>query len=232
MRHVNDYVRKAEQRFSNFNGSKAGYTKPQYVGSGLPAFGFNSSNGGANSNQLSPVDRTLQVTVANDVTTTTGVTLFDTFVDSADTNFTVTIANSSHAQLKNEIGSNPFLIYGMKYNVTTAAQLNNNWTLRYLNTTGANYANTWFPRSRVSAQNESSVDIDVPDFVYPLDGRTSLEFTLIASETVVFTFFLSSKTALANILSGQDVKQSTTLPPPTGHVLADIELNARYGSLG
>lgn len=241
-RSIKDVVRKSEERFNNYNGGYHAkrYGKSPYsnmnAGPFSQIYSFSGNGGFGGQNVLNPADRTLFVTVANSNTTTSSVTLFNSFVDSSDSSLasgvTITIAGSTHVQTKEEIKSNPFLVFGMKYNVTTAAQLNNTWTLRWRNATGADYNNIWIPRSRVSAQNESSTDIDAPDFVYPLDGHSEISFDLAASETVNITFFLRDKVELQNVLQGADVRKTTSLPPPTGHVLADIELMSQNGSLG
>lgn len=234
MRNIASIARRAESRFSNFNGGGRGYGRYGYMNKSNYTFNFNSAN--ANPNAVNPVDRTLFVTITNSNTGTSSFILFNTFVDRTDANLpsgvTITVAGSSHTRVKEEIGSNPFLIYGMKYNVSAAAQFDNELTLRYQNGTGSDYNNIWVPRTRISAQNESSTDIDAPDFVFPIDGHTAISSTINGSATIRFTFFLMSKTSLQNALQGQNVVQSTQLPPPTGHVLADIELMQRHGALG
>lgn len=212
-------------------GYRYGAGRPGVFGGGSYA-GFQHMNG--NANVLPAIDRTLQVTVSNSATTTASYTLFNYYQDPTDANNTVTIsvAGSTHVRIKTEIGSNPFQIFGMKMNVTAAAQFNNNLTLQYLNGTGANLQYIWIPRSRISAQNESTTDIDAPDFMLTIDGHVGLSSTINASTTIVYTFFLSSKVELGNVHQGADVRKSTNLPPSTGHVLADIELMNRFGSLG
>lgn len=178
---------------------------------------------------LPPNERTqgIQVVNANTASALT-VTLFNGFADPTDANLnaslTITTRNApSHTFLKYQTNSNPFIILGAKYVVTTAAQLNNPWTYQVQDATGFTGSYIINPTDFASANNQQTLRVDMADVALRLDGRGSLAVSVNASETINFVFYVKGRIVLGNVAQGQSVKEATDAPPPTGNFAFDFQ---------
>jgi hypothetical protein len=205
--------REAAARFRNFDGIPG---QRRFRGAD------GAAAGAAVQEALDTNDRTWTITVTNG-SSTVGVTaiLFGSNYDLTDSKntaagVTVTVAESSHLQVKTELLSQPVRILGLKMTAVSATQFSNGLKLYDVNSTGAEYSTPWQPLNYRSAQNQISTQIDAPSFELLVKPSTRIEFTINKSETVTFIFTIVAKGSLANILKNSAVVNSTSTPAPTG----------------
>ena len=221
-RKISDQVRFAENNFANMD---YGYNRMNS--------GYNSmANGGQGSLNMSNTQ--LFVTVANSNTTTAACSLFNAHQDPTDANIasgvTISVQGSSHVRLKSDIRSNPIFLLSLRYDTTTAAQLNNSWTMRYIeNVAGVNRSYPYNPRAKFTGMNYSTTHIDDETFGFLLDGSNSIEFNLAASETVTLAFNIKARAEFSKALEGQNVVSQSSKPVGTGNIMVDRQLMSNYG---
>jgi len=211
---IANYRKSASQNFNQF----VGYN---------PENNYMNAAGG-NAQVLDPNDRTLTISVVNaSVSAITGVQIFGAVKDLTDANkngaVTITVAESSHLQVKTELLQNPFRILGMKYTVTTAAQFNNSLTLVEETSTGGLISRKWQPLNYRSAQNQITTQIDAPSFEFLVTANSYFTFTLAASETVTFTFTIVEKFAAKNQLRDGRTREIARTQAPTGLPQIDMQ---------
>jgi hypothetical protein len=213
---IRKYAQVAENGFNNF----VGYTPKHYMNAVAGA--------GAGYEVLDPNDRTLTITVVNaSVSAITSVRIFGAVKDLTDANknasITITVAESSHLQVKTELLQNPFRILGLKYTVTTAAQFNYPLTLVEERSTGGLISRLWQPLNYRSAQNTLTTQIDAPTFEFLVTANSYFTFTLAGSETVTFTFTIVEKYEAKNQLRDGAVRSVATTQAPTGLPQIDMK---------
>lgn len=212
MSYLKRLQRESEAQFHNFSGDEF--------------MGYSPISG----EELDPNDRTLTVTVTNANTASAKTArIFGSTKDLTDANLdadiTITVAESSHLVVKTELLQNPFRIHGFKYSVTTASQFANTLAIYEESSTGGLNKRVWQPLNYRSAQNQLTTQIDAPDFELLVNAKTYLEVSLAASETITFTFTISEKAELKNVLKGRGVKTASGRQAPTG--LPQIDMVAR-----
>ena len=209
---IKGYEREAEDNFSN------------YVSGGV-ADEWTNFNG---VEELDPNDKTLTVKVVNASTSAAATaTIFGSVFDLTDanlsSNITITVSESSHLKVKTELLLNPFRIVGLKYVVTTVAQLSNVLSLFEEKSTGGLIKRLWQPLNFRSAQNEITTQIDAPSFELLVTANTYIQLSLAASETVTFTFSLGERADLKNVLRGRSVRTVAREAAPTGLPQIDMK---------
>ena len=209
---IEAYRQSAENQFNNFSG----YSPDDYM----------NAVGGAE--VLDPNDRTLTITVVNaSVSAIANVMIFGAVKDLTDANLnaavTITVAESSHLQVKTELLQNPFRILGLKYVVTSVAQFSNTLTLVEERSTGGLISRIWQPLNFRSAQNQITTQIDAPSFEFLVSANGYFTFTIAASETVTFTFTLVEKVDSKNILRDGRVRSISRTQAPTGLPQIDMK---------
>jgi hypothetical protein len=212
--------REAEARFRNWDGAQYPRRYHHAGGAAAPM--------AAPQESLDPNDRTWTVKVTNNSSTAAATaTVFGSVKDLTDVANTaagvsVTVAESSHLQLKTELLSQPVRIIGMKMTVVSATQFSNGLTLYSVKSTGANESRPWQPLNYRSAQNQLTTQIDAPSFELLLNANTYIQFTINASEVVTFIFTITQKTILSNTLRNSPVVAQSNTPAPTGLVQIDM----------
>jgi hypothetical protein len=213
---IADLQRQASAKFRNFDGIN--YPRAyRNAGGAAPA----------TSEVLDPNDRTWTITVVNAQSVATTAYVFGAVKDLTDTlntanSVTVTVSESTHLQVKTEILGQPVRIFGMKYTVTTAAQLNNVFTLSDKKSTGATETRMFQPLNYKSSQQYIATQIDVPTFELLVTPTVWIQFTINGSETVTFTFTIVEKAQLHNVLRNSSVVAQSNRPAPTGLVQVDM----------
>jgi hypothetical protein len=180
--------------------------------------------------ELDPNDRTLTITVTNASTSTTrSARIFGAVKDltgaTQHADITVTVAESSHLQVKTELLQNPFRIHGMKYSVTTANQFSNTVAIFEESSTGGLSKRVWQPLNYRSAQNNLTTQIDAPDFELLVNAKSYIDVDILKNESVTFTLTISEKAEMKNILKGRGVKTMSHRQAPTG--LPQIDMVSR-----
>jgi len=206
----------ANRSFSNFSGS---------VAAGTPGV-------------INPLNRTLTVVITN-ATNAAATWVFggyDVYGDGAsagsDTGVTVTVQESSHAQVKRDSGSTPFYITGCKVSVTDALQFNNIWYKNFQSSTGKfeRYViqpNNW----RNPANNQANLLIaDPSQFALTLDGMTFLSGTINSGVTMTISMTLGARTDFGAVLEGKSPVSISPQPFPYAQNPIVIQQNGASGS--
>lgn len=213
MNRIANLRHQAEAKFRNFEGV-------QY------ARNYRHAGGGemapAAQETLDPNDRTWTVKVTNGSSAASATaTIFGANLDLTDTlntaaGVTVTVAESTHLQLKTESLSQPVRILGLKMTVVSATQFSNVLYLYDQKSTGAQERRLFQPLNYRSAQNQLTTQIDAPSFELLVTPSMYIQFTLNAAEIVTFTFTIVQKALLGNTLRNSPVVAVSNRPAPTG----------------
>ena len=202
----------AEANFRNFEGVQ--YPRQ-----------YRSANGAmapAAAETLDPNDRTWTITVRNGSSAAPATaTIFGAVKDLTDTlntaaGVTVTVAESTHLQLKTESLMQPVRILGLKMTVVSATQFSNVLSLYDQKSTGALEKRLFQPLNYRSAQNQLTTQIDAPSFELLVTPTMYIQFTINASEIVTFTFTIVEKALFGNTLRNSPVVAVSNRPSPTG----------------
>jgi hypothetical protein len=207
----------AEAKFRNFGG---------YEGVRYPRQYHHANGGGAPVaapiETLDPNDRTWTVTVTNGSSAASATAIIfgavKDLTDVANTaaGVTVTVAESSHLQLKTEVLGQPVRIVGLKMVVVSATQFSNVLSIYDTKSTGREEKALFQPINYRSAQNQLTTQIDAPSFELLLTPTTWISFTLNKAEVVTFIFTIAQKTLLQNTLRNSPVVAQSNIPAPTG----------------
>ena len=183
--------------------------------------------------ELDPNDRTMTITIVNANTASAKTArLFGSVKDLTDANkdadITITVAESSHLEVKTELLQNLFRIKGMKYSVTNATQFSNTLSIYEEASTGGLQKRVFQPLNYRSAQNNLVTQIDAPDWELLVNAKTYIDVSVNASESITFTLTLSEKSEMKNVLKGRGVKTASHRAAPTGLPQIDMVNRRNY----
>jgi hypothetical protein len=216
---ISDLQRQAEGRFRNFEGLN--YPRRYHHAAGAAPVATAQE-------ELDPIDRTWTVVVTNGSSTASATAMIfganKDLTDVANTaaGVTVTVAESSHLQLKTELLGQPVRILGLKMTVVSATQFSNILTIYDFKSTGSSQSGIWQPLNYRSAQNQLITQIDAPSFQLLLKPSTYITFTINKSEVVTLTFTIVQKANFGNVLRNAPVVAQSNTPAPTGLVQVDM----------
>jgi len=128
---------------------------------------------------------------------------------------TILVAESSHNEVRQESLANPFSIIGMKMKVSNTAQFSNVLMLYERTSSGRVTSHVKQPLTYQSPQNQVDTLIHAIDFHFEVTGKSSLRFK-VKPGTVTFTFNVSSRTNIGNVLQGKSVSEVNNAPQATG----------------
>jgi len=209
---ISQLARTAQANFRNFEGVQ--YPRQ-----------FRNANGTAQpaaQETLDPNDRTWTVKVVNNSSAAAATaTIFGAVLDLTDTlntsaGVTVTVAESTHLQLKTESLGQPVRILGLKMTVVSATQFANVLYLFDQKSTGALERRLFQPLNFRSAQNQLVSQIDAPSFELLVTPTMYIQFQINPSEVVTFTFTIVEKALFGNTLRNSPVVAVSNRPAPTG----------------
>jgi len=83
------------------------------------------------------------------------------------------------------------------------------------------------PNSYRSAQNQIATQIDAPQYILPVDGRTTMLVPMNASESVTFIFNIKTRGNIGELLKGKAVLDMAKSDAPTGLPQIDIRTGRR-----
>lgn len=174
----------------------------------------------ASQETLDPNDRTWTITVTNSSSAaSTTAYIFGSvndLTDTLNTGCTVTVAESSHLQVKTEILSQPVRIMGLKMTVVSATQFSNVIYFYDQKSTGKQERVLFQPLNYRSAQNQLTTQIDAPSFELLVTPTMYASFTLNKAEIVTFTFTIVEKALFQNTLRNSPIVAVSNRPAPTG----------------
>ncbi len=126
----------------------------------------------------------------------------------------VTIAESSHKQVRGQSMSSPFWVNGLRYLTTTTAQLNGQiGTLVSNDSAGTVNSSQFRPLSYKTAAQNQSLQVDAPTLNFGVDGTTSLTLPVIANETVTIVLQIGGRFTPQNTLDSQSPLQVAAQNP-------------------
>jgi hypothetical protein len=173
--------------------------------------------------QIDSNDRTLTIVCTNGGTTDQRVDLFGGNRELAQhADVTVRVEESSHKEVQEDSKSSPFTITGLKLSVSNAQQLDQVIHVLHRSSTGKHSQSVYQPRNATSPQNLNPNMIDDSNFSMLVSGEDSLQFTLKAGVTVVFTLTISARANMRNVLKGRNVAEMATAPRTTGLPQLDL----------
>lgn len=220
MNKLNYYNNLAEDYFSNYGGESSFSGDFDFSGE----FDYGSDFCGATDNVIEPYDRTLTFIIqrSGGVGATIDAVLFGAFENAAqDASITVSVAESSHAIIREETKSNPYHIRGQKVRVTDAIQFGNPFKVQRQFATGSFSQGIYQPENYISPTNFNDKIIDDPNFSLLVDGRTAIRVPMLDGITMTITFTVGSRGNVANLVKGKPSRQLALSPRATGNPLAD-----------
>jgi hypothetical protein len=117
---------------------------------------------------------------------------------------TVTVAQSSHAEARAASQNSPFWVNGLRYITTTLTQLNSNvLTIQTRYSNGLINSIPFNPLVFKTANQNQSLQIDAPGFKFGIDGNTSIQIPLIASESITLILQVGGRFDAAKAVQGQ-----------------------------
>jgi hypothetical protein len=112
----------------------------------------------------------------------------------------VTISESSHAQVRSQSLYSPFWINGFRFRVTTTPQLSINGTLQVADSAGTIVSNQFRPLTYFTATQQQNLQVDATTLKYQVDGSTSFLLPVIAAEQVTMIMKIGARFAPENVV--------------------------------
>ncbi len=194
--------------------------------------------------QMNVLNRTLTMKVVNASNVSGTYTLFgyDVYGDTTtgtlaetgnDTYVTVTVLESSHAQVKRDSAKGPFWIGGMKMRTSNVDQFNNLLTVAEKSSTGALKSYTVAPTNFDSPNNQQPnlLLADPSQFSLNVGGMTYVTGTIIAGCTLTFTMTLAGRVNIGNVYDGDSAVVVSNAPYPTGQAPVVLQQGGGNGGV-
>jgi hypothetical protein len=203
-------VARSASRFSNFGG-----------------------NGMAPANRLQQLNRTFTVLITNATNANATYVVFgnniygDAASAGSDTGVTVTISESSHAQVKRETANSPAQLVMAKYKTSDADNLSN--TISYIekDSTGKFQSIPVTPLNYQEPENNQSLLVRIPDFEgMDIYGGSYLTGTIKTGTTITLILSVGTKVDLRNAASDDSVIVTTSKPAPNGQAPLQLQVSA------
>jgi len=197
---------------SNYFGARA--DESHFVGMGESFVGQDSylgesmMTGGVNASAL-PIlpnqSSKYTVNIVNTSTTDQTATVFGGSVFpvlTQPTGVAVTIAESSHDQVRSQSVANPFYVQGWRYilNSGSATQLTNNFTFLSRTAGGSTESYTMNPLTYKTANQNQTDIIDSLDYSFPITGNHYVQVQINGSTNVSWILFIKTQVDNSNIL--------------------------------
>lgn len=184
--------------------------------------------------RLDPNDTTYTFVINNTGNTEEEVVLFganENLPPPSSGTVSVDVAESSHSEVREESKANPFTIVGMKMFVTNLEQFDNVLNLYERTSGGRVTTHVVQPRNYQSPANQDKYLIHALDFEFEVTGKSSLRFLVKPGKTS-FTFNISNRTNIGNVLQGKSVAEVNTKPQATGVPSIDMQRMPNPARLG
>lgn len=130
---------------------------------------------------------------------------------------TITVAESSHAQVKRETSNNPFVIEKLLWSTTNNNNLEYNVVYGTREATGYVETNQFQPLNYTEPNQNYSArrNIRIPDFdSLTIDGNHAITGSIKGNSTIIMIFNLKAKINRANLLDGDKVLETAQPSPP------------------
>jgi hypothetical protein len=226
---IDAYLTEAEERFSGFYGDYDSFDDMEFEGDDYgfegddygfegddygfegDDYGFEGFDNFAGATYKSPTP--YQVTVANTTAGTLTAVLFGKNQYLLSTNFgsatgiTVTPAqtNVSYLFLLQQSSDQPFETSLIRIQSSNSSQITQILTVTVLDANGQSATLPIITQSYFSSYQQQSGILDVP-YSLKIDGNTSVSFPVLATTTVIITFFPAEKVDVARSLNNKGAK--------------------------
>ena len=191
--------------------------------------GYNKASIG----KIDPNDRTLTITINNTSGADQQAIIFGGNESAAQVaGVTVVVAESSHAEVREESKAHPFRIRGLKMRVSDALQFDNVLRVIKRTATGSDTSRVYQPRNATSPQNLNELLIDDSNFGMDVTGQTSMRFIIRDGVTVVFTLTVKARANMGNLLRGNNVAELSRSPRTTGLPQIDLLRKRKVAAFG
>lgn len=115
----------------------------------------------------------------------------------------VTVSQSSHAEARAASQNSPFWVNGLRYITTTLSQLNSQvLTIQKRDSNGMINSMPFNPLVFKTANQNQSLQIDAPGFKFGIDGNTSIQIPLVASESITLILQVGGRFDAAKAVQG------------------------------
>lgn len=205
----------------------------QRINAATARFSNFGGNGMASVNRLQQLNRTLTVLITNATNVNATYVVFgnNVYGDAAsagsDTGVTVTIAESSHAQVKRETANSPAQLVMAKYKTSDADNLSNIINYYVKDATGKTTSIPATPLNYQEPENNQSLLVRIPDFDgMDIYGASYLTGTIKAGTTITLILSIGTKVDLVNAASDDSVIVTTSKPAPTGTLPLQLQVSA------
>lgn len=205
----------------------------QRIAAATSRFSNFGGNGMAPVNRLQQLNRTLTVLITNATNANATYVVFgnNVYGDAAsagsDTGVTVTIAESSHAQVKRETANSPAQLVMAKYKTSNADNLSNIINYYVKDATGKTTSIPATPLNYQEPENNQSLLVRIPDFDgMDIYGASYLTGTIKAGTTITLILSIGTKVDLVNAASDDSVIVTTSKPAPTGALPLQLQVSA------
>lgn len=206
-----------QKRSSNFLGQNSRMSSAD--GSGASASGGQYST-------LSDTQKTYTAVLSNTKTSGSAVTctLFGAFIYGTTNDqiggvngfngATVTIAESSHAQVRAQSVTSPFWINGLRYRTTTTAQMDGYiGTIQSADSAGTLNTSQFRPLNYFTAAQNQNTQSDAPNYKFQVDGTISFLLPVITNETVTMVLQIGARWTPQNTLQNDSPLQVAAQNP-------------------
>lgn len=213
---IDAYLTEAEEKFSGFYGDydsfDNGYDNfDDYGFDGYDNFGDDNFEGASMPQAKSPTP--YQVTVENTTAGTLTAILFGKNQYLLSTNFgsatgiivTPAQTNVSYLFLLQQSADQPFETSLIRIQSANTVQITQILTVTVLDANGQSATLPIITQSYFSSYQQQSGILDVP-YSLKIDGNTSVSFPVLATTTVIITFFPAEKVDTARALNGKGAK--------------------------
>jgi hypothetical protein len=214
----------------NFNSFDGPVFSQNYMGQDSKPYGYMGQGMNANGaapmgdifSRLSDTDKIYTAVITNTQTSGAAVNAIvfgaNQYSGSTQPNagVTVTIQESSHAQVRAESQYSPFWVNGLRYLVTTTNQLNTQIpTVQKFSSAGTINSAQFRPLSYKTAYQQQTLQVDATDFKFEVDGSTSMIVPVVAAETVTIIFQIGGRFAPQNVVQGSSALEVASQRPLT-----------------
>lgn len=192
------------------------------------------SNYGGGMDALNQLNRTLTVVITNATNVASSYILFGFnqygHEPAQGTGVTVTINETSYAQVARETSNIPYEFVSAKFNTTSSTNLSYVVSYTVTDATGQSVVRTFTPLTYQEPENNNTSLVRIPDFNgVILNGQTKITASIAASCTITYILTLKSKANVAQALDNQNVVIGTSAPAPNG--MAPIQLTVSGATL-
>ena len=205
---IGSYLHEVEEQMLGFHGNEY---ESEINADGNNSYGTEmyQANGPGAPVQAGGSPNPYSVTIVNSTAGTLNARLFGYNIyqqatnNGSDVGITITPqASISYIQLISQVASEPFTTSLIRLQSTNTSQVQQTMTVTKTDAAGESYTKPIFSQNYISSFQEQGGIIDIP-YKEIFDGNTTLLIPILASATLIVTFFPLDKFKPSNIVAGR-----------------------------